>query len=404
MSAAVLRQEPPPLRRFARSCPPADGQAGLAGLVRACGTSSVARRVLLLRTDLLPPDLARPHHLRLLEAALEPLERAERSTLFHLARCRMAVAWRGDDGGVADVWATLARLLAGAAEAPSLDRLAVLFTLPTDGPALLAEIAIPFAPEPEPDAPMLAPMDAAGLDELETLLAGAELSRFVRRSSVYTVDATGVHPAWDQRWLSLQDIGAELLPGRDLGGDPWLARRLARVLDCGLMLALARDRPGPVPGQRPARRRIRHTVTLRPLALHLLCASVASPLFLQMDAVLPAAAKQGGVLGLSVLEALTDPEAFTFARDLARARGWRILVHGVTAALLPALRPRALQADLLGMVWSPGLLPLPPGAVPMLSGADSPAAMDWAAAHEVRLVAGRAAVTAAAATAAAEQD
>ena len=43
---------------------------GLDVLVRDCESSGVTRRALLLRMDLLPRSLSRPHHLRLARAAL----------------------------------------------------------------------------------------------------------------------------------------------------------------------------------------------------------------------------------------------------------------------------------------------------------------------------------------------
>ena len=53
--------------------PDAEGVAELTTLVRNCSISGVERRVLLIRTDLLPPRLSRPQHMRLANDALEPL-------------------------------------------------------------------------------------------------------------------------------------------------------------------------------------------------------------------------------------------------------------------------------------------------------------------------------------------
>jgi len=72
------------------------GLDALQGLVRDCVASGVGRRVLLLRTDLLPPRLTRPHHLQLVRAALEPLMTAERARTHDLPTGRLAVSWRGD--------------------------------------------------------------------------------------------------------------------------------------------------------------------------------------------------------------------------------------------------------------------------------------------------------------------
>ncbi len=89
----------------------------LVALIRECAVSGVARRAMLLRADRLPPALARPHHLRLAEAALAPLLRASRAQAFRLPGPRVVVIWRGD------------------AEDAVLDAITVLQMLLQDGPA-----------------------------------------------------------------------------------------------------------------------------------------------------------------------------------------------------------------------------------------------------------------------------
>ena len=73
-----------------------DGFDRLAALVASCATAGVARQALLLRVDRLPISLARPHHIRLAEAALAPMLRLPRAELFHLPGPSLAVVWRGD--------------------------------------------------------------------------------------------------------------------------------------------------------------------------------------------------------------------------------------------------------------------------------------------------------------------
>lgn len=68
----------------------------LVSLVRDCQRSGVTRQVLLVRADRLPPELSRPHHLRLAEDALLPLLGASRAMLFQLPGPQFAVTWRGE--------------------------------------------------------------------------------------------------------------------------------------------------------------------------------------------------------------------------------------------------------------------------------------------------------------------
>ena len=77
-----------------------------------------------------------------------------------------------------------------------------------------------------------------------------------------------------------------------------------------------------------------------------------------------AAARPGGA-DLLPADIVADPAAFLFARDFARARGYRLLLRGMTAELLGAFPLRRIGLDLLELRWSPVLaatrdVPLPP--------------------------------------------
>jgi len=83
-------------RDLAIDDPDLGAEAGrLRTLVLGCVTAGIDRRALLLRLSLLPEALARPHHLRLARAALDPLAFADRARLFRLPNNDIAVVWRG---------------------------------------------------------------------------------------------------------------------------------------------------------------------------------------------------------------------------------------------------------------------------------------------------------------------
>ena len=129
-----------------------------------------------------------------------------------------------------------------------------------------------------------------------------------------------------------------LAPERDLRADRWLFRRLTRTLDRRMLALLA------VPGEVRA---------AGPFGLDLNVASILSPTFLRFDAGLPAALRGQLVLDLSPADVIADPASFLFARDFARARGYRLLLRGITAGLLDAFPLRRTGLDLLQLRWSP---------------------------------------------------
>jgi hypothetical protein len=98
------------------------------------------------------------------------------------------------------------------------------------------------------------------------------------------------------------------------------------------------------------------------------------------------------VLALPAEDALAAPGDFAFARDFARARGYRLALDLPGPELLAACPPDRMGVDLLRLPWSPGLAAqapaLPPGRV-VLTGAHRAAAIGWGWEAGVTLFEGR---------------
>lgn len=368
--------------------PGASGLSALRGLVRDCAASGVERRVLLLRTDLLPPRLTRPHHLRLMREALDPLLSAERACLHDLPTARLALAWRGPAAALLQQsMAALEHLLgAGLRVGPAaIQGLVRLFDLPRDGAALLAVAgdaeAAPSHPLAVPAVPVAVPLDAAALAAMERHLSTADMTRFARRSPIHRLDGGQVRLAWEKRYLSIPELTDTLAPGRSIRADAWLFRRLTRVLDRRMLALLSAP------------------LELRgagPFSLDLNVGSILSPEFLRFDAALPGALRGRVVLDMQPADVLADPAAFAFARTFARARGYRLLLRGVTAALLPLLCLPPMELDVVQLRWSPELTRIAPALLQagsaewLLSRADDAGAVRWGREQGVTLFQGRA--------------
>ena len=381
---------------------PGDSEA-LATLVRSCARSGVTRRVLLLRSDRLPPALSRPHHLRLARDALAPLEAADRARLFDLPASRVAVAWRGEGAGVLNrALALFGHLVADAPpDTPPLSELVAVYELPRDGPMLLEALRDPPAYRPLPPARKLDAADAAGIAAMELALIQADVSRFIRRRPVIRyAPAPADGPAengpadrppasdgslpvatleWEARTLSMSELAAALAPGRDLRAAPWLFRRLCRTLDRRMLALLTA--PGELHGTGP-------------FAIELNTATITGPEFLRLDAALPARLRGCVVLGVRPADLLADPGGYLFARDFARSCGYRVLLQGVDAALLPLLDLDRLDPDYVALRWSPGLaeagVPADPARL-VLARADTAAALRWGRERGIALFQGAAA-------------
>ena len=364
------------------------GLESLASLVRDTQSASVGRQALLVRLDCLPSPLRRPHHQRLARAALDPLLDADRGRLHELPAGRLAVSWRGEAAvNLGRVMAALGHLLLDApAGTPPLGTLTKMFQLPQDGPALLAaaregaDLGLPPCSPPVPPAAEAAPLDGMALARLEAALAHADVERFARRRPVCTVEAGRLSLAWEERFLDLGEIAAELAPGRSLAADPWLFRRLARTLDRRLLALLAT--PGVLD-------------RAYPFSLRLGMESLVSPEFLRFDAGLPGQLRGRIVVGFAPADVVADPLGFAFARDFVRARGYQVLLHGVEATLLRVLALSRLELDLVQVTWSAAVTRLSletGGARLLLDRVDEVAALDWARTHGAAFVQGRAAL------------
>ena len=183
-----------------------NGLEALESLVQDCAASGVARRVLLLRADLLPVRLTRPLHLRLARAALDPLMTADRARAHDLPTGRMAVSWRGSAPvPLQQALGALDHLLGEGfqVDATAMQNLVRLFDLPQDGAALLTaagrDDAAQLAPRRHralpPAAPALVPLDTAALTAMERQLAPADLARFARRQPVCRLERARVNLA-----------------------------------------------------------------------------------------------------------------------------------------------------------------------------------------------------------------
>lgn len=348
-------------------------------LVQETALSGIGRHLLLVNLSQLPAELRQPHHLRLAREALTPLSVADRARVFHLPNDDIAIVWRGAaEIALHESLQAIDHLFEGESSLldPGCD-LTRMFGLPDDAARLREIIAGTLAaPQAGPQKPRGLALDGATLAALEVALARADLSRFARRRSVYAMTPAGFELRWEQRTLSIAELAETLAPEHDLQADPWLFLRLTRTLDRRLLNLLAA----------PAELRGAHAFSL---ALNV--RTILSPDFLRFDAALPADLRGQVTLDLLAADLLADPTAFRFARDFAAARQYRLMLRGIGADLMDAFPCALAGVDLVQLDWTPEMARTvseqPQQTV--LSGADTPAALDWGAAQGIALYQGR---------------
>ncbi len=314
------------------------GDDALRELIRQSQMSGARRRAVVLHTDRLPPPLARPHHVQLARQALQELATADRARSFELSRGRFAIVWRGSgDAALALARTALGHLLSGQpkGQSPALGELLTLYDLPEQA-AWLHEV---LCDRQEPSGqPVLGstPLDTRLLARLEAGLSQADLARFIHWRPVMALPGNGMPPAWEERVFALDELAAAVCPGRELRSDPWLFRRLTRTLDQRMltMLAMPRELRG-----------------RGPFAVNLNVASLLSPEFLGFDQALPSALRGQVILNLRAADMLSDPATFTFARNFAVARSYRLALAGATPAMLNVLDTGSAGISIVKLAW-----------------------------------------------------
>ncbi len=363
----------------------------LLALVHDCTVAGIQRRCFVLRLSRLPPQLAKPHHLRLAREAVTPLLAADRVQVFDLPNRDVAVIWRGPATAyLAAACRAVDQMFADhPAELPEPAVLCLVLDLPAQTEQLLDLVDASLAArEPAREGPDEAspPIDPAALTRLEGALVRADVARFARRRQIMALaPAATFLPAWELRTLSVDELAGELLaPGHAVRADPWLFARLTRTLDRRLLSLLADPNELRDAG---------------PFGLDLNVASILGPEFLRFDTGLPQGLRGQVTLGMLPGDILADLAAFLFARDFARTRGYRLLLRLGSPDLLEVLPLDRLGLDLLQLGWTRTLAALEPariGAVAhrlLLTEADTAEAVGWGRKAGIRLFSGRAATS-----------
>ena len=362
----------------------------LAGLVRDCVTAGIGRHACVVHLSRLATDRVRPHHLRLARAALEPLAHADRARLFTLPNQDLVAIWRGPaDTALSTSRSAILHLFTDDATVRGGEAAELWeeLTLPVDAARLLALVEQPQAPDqavkPEPEA---LPLDPAGLAALETGLAQADVARFARRRQICAFMPSGHFvQRWEKRYLSVDELAESLAPGHAPKAEPWLFRRLTRTLDRRMLALLA------APGE---------LAEAGPFALNLNVSSILAPEFLRFDTALPQTLRGRVMIDLLAADVLSDPAAFMFARDFAKSRGYRLVLRGVSAELLPIFSLDRMGLDYLQLRWSDRVAaigdrePVADAGRIILSHVETHHALAWGRVHGIGLFQGRIAVAA----------
>ena len=184
-------------------------------------------------------------------------------------------------------------------------------------------------------------MTPALLVKMQQALAGADLANMIRRQAVCAlVGQAPPQPLFFELFVSIAELQETLLPNVNLESNPWLFQALTETLDHRVLALLNRHDDRSLAGD---------------VSINLNVQTLLSSDFLVFDDGIKTNQRGTIVIELQKVDIFSDLNAFLFARDFARERGYRICIDGVTVDSLPFIERGRLGIDLLKLAWDPSL-------------------------------------------------
>lgn len=177
------------------------------------------------------------------------------------------------------------------------------------------------------------PLKPEQLGRLEEFLERADLSSVFRRQAVSVVHKdTPPKPIFNELFISIFDLAKTVLPEVNLAANRWLFQHLTQTLDRRVLKMLAR-----------ADDRSLHSS----FSINVNVATLLAPEFLDFDSSLRMGSRGTLVVELQLLDILADYDAFSFARDFVREKGYRLCLDGITPDLIRFVDRQYMGADLV---------------------------------------------------------
>jgi len=187
------------------------------------------------------------------------------------------------------------------------------------------------------------PMTPRLLDRVVEALKAADLSNMVRRQYICSVEGPQMVPTakFSELYISIYDLRETLLPGVNLTSSTWLFQHLTETLDRRVLSMLSKTADRDITGD---------------ISINLNVATLLSSEFLHFDENVIAAMRGNIVLELQHLDIFSDLNAYLFAREFVKERGYRICIDGVNYKTLPFIDRERLEADMIKLIWSPDII------------------------------------------------
>jgi len=317
------------------------------------------RRAVHIHLSRLKPQNRREQHIRVAVNTFQEIVQQFEGQIFVLASCDLVFICR--DAKIEDIDEAVMRLRFLFSEDPltqgndeeDLARFCTWYNIETSYPKFLAMAERLYQEEQRRERRLAAaaaesgeeerederrPLQPEQLGRLENFLERTDLSSVMRRQHVCAV--VGRNPPqsiFKELYVSIGDLATTMLPDVNLAANRWLFQHLTQTLDRRVLKLLSRADDSDLYAS---------------FSINLNVNTVIGPDFLEFDSSLRTGSRGTIVIEFQPVDVFADFNAFMFARDFAREKGYRICLDGVGVNLFEFINRKNLGLDLIKLVWS----------------------------------------------------
>ena len=180
------------------------------------------------------------------------------------------------------------------------------------------------------------------LGRVEQALHRADLSNMVRRQFICgLIGQAAPQPLFSELFISIADLRETLMPGVNVTDSRWLFQHLTETLDRRMLAMLSKSNDNSITGE---------------ISINLNVSTLLSPEFMRFDDAVIASMRGSVVIELQKIDIFSDLNAFLFAREFAKERGYRICIDGLTYNSVSFIDRERLGADMVKLIWDQELI------------------------------------------------
>lgn len=190
--------------------------------------------------------------------------------------------------------------------------------------AAAADLGMPLAPD--------------NLAAIEQKMKSTQIADLINNQAVYrVVPGQKGKIVFREYFIAMGELKNRVAPNVNLFGSPWLFQYLTETLDRRMLAVMSRRDLSTAPED---------------ISLNLNISTIMSREFQQFHEHIEDNTSRV-VVEFQVIDIFSDTNAYRYARDFLRERGYRVLIDGLSPLAIDFFDPSLLQPDFLKISWGP---------------------------------------------------